>query len=662
MTGNVPDGGVSNQEKAKHLQSNLAAEHVSSPPGAAEVPQPTPPEDAPRYSWRKFQGWPWLIALLISSMTGIGALIWLSSLPPLPECKKTSTINLDSERLYCADQAARKGNAAALLSALKMASNWPKDHPLHAQANQLADEWSKSILVIARQKMEQGKLKEAVALARKVPQSSSVHAEAQTLIVDWEKDWQQGKAIFEKARFALKKQNWQQAIEQVKFLVQLDSDYWQQQAEDLVQQIATEKQAWNQLRHAQDLAAESTPESLTQAIQLASQIDVDRYAHDSVKTEINRWSKALVKIAQERWRAEDFQGAIAAAEKVPLDAAAAIDAQDLIQLSKAQALAKQDQLWSYLQARALAQQIARDRPLYQQAQDQIAEWESQIQNLGQIKLASLFANVDQIFTYQLAIDHAAMIQADQPRRIEAQTLIAQWRKKIETFEDRQYIALAKQFAAQGNTIEQLKAAIAEASKIQLGRALRVEAQTLVADWTRKIEQIEDQPILEKARTLAEQGQLEAAIQTAEEIPPGRALYPEAQRMVQNWVNQVQIAEDRPILDQAIDLASQGRLTEAIAKASQITSERGLYAEAQTEIGRWIAERDRIEAARQPEPPVPEVPETPNQDEFSTPPEATFSEPEALDNQDTPAAESSPPPEDTSSSDNTGSTESPGTTQ
>jgi hypothetical protein len=617
---------------AQERQENghtLTTSNPAALPASVQTKNPTQ-ETVWSRSWQNLQSRPWLVALLASGGIGLSALIWLFSVPPSPSCQQISPLAADSERLYCADQAARQGKLDQLVAALTVVKHWPQDHPLASQANQLTDKWSRSILAIAQQKMDQGHLKEAVSIARQVPQNSSVYPEAQTVVTAWESNWDQGQKIANNTQEALKQQEWRQASEQLQLLTELNNEYWRQQANQLARQIGAEKQAWEQLQEAQDLAQANTPEQLAQAIMLATQVNPQSYARDEAEVERERWSQALLKIAKEYLEAGDFQGTVTAAEKVPLDSSVHAEALELTQFGQAQTFAQKDTLWSYVGAWTLGQQIKPNRPLYESAQADVADWEVQIQNLAQLKLANWFANLDRVFTYQLAVDHAQLIQLDQPRRVQAQTLIAEWRKRIEILEDRPYILLATQLAAE-NTIQNLKQAIAEAGKIVMGRALRLEAQTLIAQWISRIQVIEDQPVLDQARALGDQGQLDAAIEVAQRISAGRALYGEAQGAIAEWVAQIQIAEDRPILDEATTLAAQGDLTAAITTASQISPDRALYAEAQEAISRWTAERDALQIPQQPELTDPDSSElSDDNDSFSSTPE---DEDNAVDEED-----------------------------
>jgi soluble cytochrome b562 len=159
------------------------------------------------------------------------------------------------------------------------------------------------------------------------------------------------------------------------------------------------------------------------------------------------------------------------------------------------------------------------------------------------------------------------------------------------------------------------------------------AQTLIAEWENAVERVQDQPILDAAIALAKKGDLNSAIQTAEKIESDRALYSEAQSNIGQWVAQIQAVEDRPILNEAEALASDGRLSEAISRASDIGPSRAMYDEAQSRIADWAERRRQIEAANQPPPPQEEYQEPSSQDE------TVYEEPAP------PVEETAPPPEE-----------------
>jgi hypothetical protein len=549
---------------------------------------PSPPKFQPPPKLKEFFGqvaqrlekWPWLLPALASGVTGVTACVWIFSLPPDPNCKNLAVTAADSERLYCADQAARQGNLGELLKALKMTSSWPESHPLHIQADKLSKQWASTVLVIARQKMEQGNVKQAIDLARQIPKTTDVsYKEAQELIVQWEANADQGKGLYKQAEDAIAQQDWAAAGSYAKALSQLSSRGWQAQSQNLIEKIATEKQAWNRFLDAQYFAESKIADDLLQALELAGQMDPKTLAYKKAQKEVEKWSLEVLAIAQEREQAGDIDGAIALVSKIAPGSSGAANTQALKQLGKAQTTARKGTMWSYLEAWAVATQIPSSTLIHSHAQKRLTDWEQQVRNLQQLQLAKVFASSKQLFGYQLALNQLGGLDSKQPRYAEAQ-------------------ALAK-------------------------------------DWKQNVEQIADQPLLNVATTLAQQKQLSKAIEVARMIPPQRPLHSQAQQQINQWMGDIQAVIDRPILDQAIALATEGRLTEAISTAAQIGYERILYPEAQDRINSWIREREAIEAARNPRP------ATPSAEDDSKP------EPEASPEPDAPAASAqdiAPPPE------------------
>ncbi|NJL21505.1 MAG: hypothetical protein HC895_12840 [Leptolyngbyaceae cyanobacterium SM1_3_5] len=105
--------------------------------------------------------------------------------------------------------------------------------------------------------------------------------------------------------------------------------------------------------------------------------------------------------------------------------------------------------------------------------------------------------------------------------------------------------------------------------------------------------MEDQPILDEARSIASQGRYSQAIVVASRIQSGRDLHDEARSEIRRWRYQILVAQDRSILRQARALASVDSLTMAIDKASQIPPGRPLYGEAQASIAEWAVRRQEI---------------------------------------------------------------------
>ncbi|MGB8701726.1 MAG: hypothetical protein WCD18_20105 [Thermosynechococcaceae cyanobacterium] len=597
-------------------------------------------QEMQRLRQRYPQGLFWLVVLATSTLTGAVAFQWLTALPPTPNCNKLLKATLsDSGQLYCADQSARKGDEASLSSALALAGSITEQNPLFEQSRQLADHWAQAILVLARQKVDEGDINKGVALAQKVPKTSGVYEEAQGMIQDWQDNWKKGGKIYDKARQAIADQNLNLAMEQVRDLIQIGSDYWQKRADKIVAEISIEQEAFSKIGAAQDLASSGYPDDLAKAIQAVSQIDPKRLARKRVTEKIDEWSQSLVDIAKDAQANGDYEGSVKAAQMVPPSSKAAKAATAYLQLGRAAMVAQDDSLWSSIQAYAYANQIESGTPIYEESTSQRQKWQGQIQNWGNLAIARWLAGFDQLAGYQLAIDQAAMVKSDEPRRVESQTLIAYWTKQIDSFTDRQFMARAKQMALD-NTVASLQSAAAEASKVLSGQPLRDVAQTLIAMWSSTTERIEDQPMLDQAIAIAAKGDLNGAIQMADKINSDRALYGEAQSKIGGWVAQIQEVEDRPILNDAEALAREGRLSEAISRASDIGSNRAMYSEAQGRIADWAAQLRPVEEPSRPEP-------APTESDTAGQSEAAYSdappEPAPVENSPS-AAEENPPPE------------------
>ena len=575
---------------------------TSSPSADSQANQPDRPKGG-----RKLRSLPWawhvlwLILLTGSSCVGFWATAWLTRIPPLPNCEEISAYSADSDRLYCAKTLAETKAADHLTAAIALAAPWPETHPLYAESQPLLASWSKALLDVARNHVHKGQLAVAVGLAEQIPETSPTYSDAQASIQGWQAEWERGQAIQAHVQQSIQSRDWRQAREVLQGLKQLYTDYWlQHQFRRLQQQIRIEQQAWSQLEQARELAYFGQPEGLGAAIALARQINLQSRAWVEAKDEIDGWSHDLLFYSFKRWELGDLDGAISAVQQVPADPTLAPEAQDLIQFSHAQRLASSvsnwrpslEQIFYLLEAITATQQIPARSPFYQSAQTNLQNWREQLKDLIHLQLATLVAGLGRQSTYQLAIQQAQLISPDRPQRTQAQTLVAHWRKEIQRLQDWPYLRRADRLAAVG-TIPALQAAIAEARKVELGRALRIEGQTRIWAWTNQIQVIEDQPILNQANRLASQGKLRQAIETADKIQSDRALYATAQTSIKDWIRRIQIVEDSPILRDAEELAAEGSLTAAIAVAAQIAPGRALYAEAQTAIAIWEAEREYI---------------------------------------------------------------------
>lgn len=483
-----------------------------------------------------------LICCTLGSVATL-AFLWLTSLPPSTNCDEISPLSPDIDRLSCAQEAARSGQLTDLMTGLKLVESWTPEHPLHNEAQRWMEEWSKSVLIIARQKMADSDLKGAIELARRIPQSSPAYADAQAAIQKWQGNWQVDQAIYARAQDALKQQNWESVSQRILELSESPYRYWNsEKVNELSQRVLAEKKARQTLAQAKQLAQLGSPPDLKAAIDLAKQMDAKSYTWAESQSVLTQWGNTLLTIGLQRWRERRLPEAIGFAQTVAAVPALHQESQNLLKLSQARQLAiasdtrwktTPKHVWNLMEATAAVRQISSDSRFYAQAQDSLKSWEMQLKDTTQLQYAQVMADLGQRDQVQTAIAQAKGIAPDQPRRLQAQTLIAHWQNEVERLADRPYLLFARQLAQPG-TIPALKSAIAEAGKVQMGRVLRGEAQGLIYEWSWQIQAIEDRPFLTMARLQADQGNLMAAIRAAATVRPGRALYYEAQAAIADW--------------------------------------------------------------------------------------------------------------------------------
>ncbi|ESA36310.1 hypothetical protein N836_08180 [Leptolyngbya sp. Heron Island J] len=549
----------------------------------------------------------WLLLLATSSALGIWAVAFITRLPPLPNCDQISVFSADSERLYCARQAAVSGSEQDLVAGIQLISAWDDTHPLYQDSQEIANRWSKGLFKLAQQRMQRGHLERATQLLGYVPARAEIYEEAQVATERWQREWSKGEEITTAVTTDARNQNWSGARKQLREIKRLTSDYWlKERYRYLGQHIQQEEDARRMLIQAKTLASDRNMETLAEALTLVQQIEVQTYAWPEAKPLMTEWAEALLTYGLQKWEQEELDAAIAVIQKVPADLATNPETQDLVQFAHAQRLATFRQDWqpaygdilNLMDAIQAMQGIKDGSPFYPDAQTKLELWTNQLSDLKQLYGATLVANFNQKASFQTAIEQAQSITADRPQRQQAQTLIAHWSKEIQRIEDRPFLGRAQQLAENGDKAS-LQAAIAEAAKIEQGRALRIDAQTKIAQWTKQIQVLEDQPLYSKALDLASKGKLQDAITEARKIQKGRALYSQAQDSIKDWTNRIQVAEDRPILDEAKELAYQGRLSDAITVAARIAPGRALYREARNAIAIWDAERSYIQSLQQP---------------------------------------------------------------
>jgi hypothetical protein len=531
---------------------------------------------------------------LITSVTAAFALAVLLQLPGLPNCPSVFwPLAPASLRLECARLAASKQTAKDLLEAIALVDSLPLDHPLRSEADRLVELWSQDVLRLAEELFNKGKLSEAIAAARHIPAKASSAKLVEKRVNRWQSIWSKAEEIYRKAENELRNLEWRKAFALAVRLLDLDNEYWQTtKFNELNAQINIARDDGNKLGQAQRLADQGGLTSLLDAIKLAESIRPKSYVYQAAQTAIAKFGRKMLDLAQTMVDQRDLNGALMVLSKIPSAVKLEEEIRDATALANAQAQVWGNTVSGVEEAIAQAQRIAPNRPLYAKAQQLIARWQLEIEALAQLEKARLIAQTGDINDLTAAIAQLSQISTSNPRGKEIQQQIQTWQAQIETIQDGPILEEAEQLANPGDVMS-LQAAVEKAKQIRPGRSLSSKARSRIQQWVGQIQRIEDQPYLDQAQEYARSGNLSAAIATAEQIKPGRTLYNDAQAKIRSWRDTIQAAvvqaQAQQNLQDAYRLANSGSssaLVEAIQVADRVPPSSKLRGDADTLINQW----------------------------------------------------------------------------
>jgi hypothetical protein len=588
------------QRKVDPLADPWADVSLPHPTGrSTALASPTvPPEASPswldRAPWlRKWQLW-LTLGIVVCTGSGALALALLLHLPALPNCPAIFwPFASASMRMQCAQIAASKQTAQDLLEAIKLVDSLPSDHPLRAEADRLVELWSTDVLNLAEETFHNGKLPEAIAAARQIPAKAAAAKLVAARVQRWEKVWSQAEVWYQKAEAALRKMDWREAFSFAVRLTDVDNRYWQTtKYEELSAKITQTREDGNKLGRAERLADSGGSKGLLDAIKLAQSISPDSLLFERAQKLLPKFANQLIDLAEARLNSRDLAGTLAILDQLPDVGTVKEQAKDLTVLANAQSQVWKDSISSMEEAIAQAQRIGRDRPMFAKAQRMIAQWQLEIEALSQLEKARVLAQGGTMADLTAAIAQASQISSSNPRWRQVNQEVSGWTKQVQSSEDRPILDQAMTLAASGD-VNALQAAITVARNIGPGRALSSEAQAKIADWTGQIQRYEDQPTVDRARALAGVGDLNGAIATAQSIGAGRSLSAEAQADIRTWQKQIQSQAVRGAAQQSLESArsaansaSADGLIRAIQLAGQVPTVSDLRTEAEGAIAEW----------------------------------------------------------------------------
>ncbi|MDB9422313.1 chromosome segregation ATPase [Microcystis aeruginosa CS-563/04] len=542
--------------------------------------------------WYRYQHrftWKVWAALFVVVFGGVGFLAtWqLLNMQKSPNCPKIFwPIASASLRLYCAQLSADSRTVEGLLAAIALVEALPEDHPLRSQVNQQLEEWARDILNLAEKDYQAGNLEQAIAKARQIPNNMAVAAIIEERIAKWQETWTEGNEILSKLEENLRASNWNQSFRLAVDLLNLNNEYWATvKYNEAIAKITVAREDSSKLDNAFNLFARGGLDNWLKVIEEARKIQASSYAYQEAQKLIGKTEDKLKEYAERLIERKQWQALRDLANQTPKDLKIKEDVTDWSLLSTA-ALDGETGTVEGLEAGILGlEQIDASRPLHQTALAMRERWQLQVQDLKILSEARDLAQAGTIEQYSAAIAKAGEVPRNNPLWSQAQQEIGSWNRQIQVIEDRPILERAREIALPGD-INSLSNAIIQARAIANNRALYRDAQREIGGWQARIERMEDQPILDQAQALANLKDYSTAIETANQIPPSRALSAEASQNIRRWRRELRARQN---LQQANQLAAMGTaegLTRAIALVTNISTKTDAGVQRSELLERW----------------------------------------------------------------------------
>ncbi|NJL83539.1 MAG: chromosome segregation ATPase [Chloroflexaceae bacterium] len=512
---------------------------------------------------------------------------FLLRLPGVPNCPKIYwPVASASMRLYCAQLEADKQTTDSLLAAIALVEALPKDHALRPEINRNVEEWASEILGLAERKFQAGRLKDAIATVERIPNHVAAYQLVSERIAHWREIWSEAETLDQQLELELRLGEWNQAFRLAVKLTNIDNRYWATtRYERAINNIQQARNDSRQLDDAHAALGRGGLDNWLAAIEGAQQLRPQSYAYQEAQDLIAKATEAIVEQAQAYLESRQWQNLLQIAQRIPTD----LDLQDPVeqwqQLAIAGINADRGTVSGLESAIALAKGISPNSSLQYKAQQLISRWQSEIEGVEQLDTARRLAEPGNISDLLAAIAEAEQVSQDNPRRQEATQAIEDWRNKIETIEDQPLLDRARSTAI-ANSPAALQEAISQASLITSDRALYSQAQAEIRKWQNSIQRQEDQPILTQAQSLAAGRNYRSAIEVARRIGRGRVLYPQAQGQISQWQQELQARDTLESAYQASRPNTADALARAIRLAGQVANNTNLKPESRQAVDRW----------------------------------------------------------------------------
>lgn len=529
-------------------------------------------------------------ALLIVTSGSIGFIStnWLLSLPKSPQCSRIFwPVASASMRLYCAQVSAEEKTVDSLLKAIELLAGLPKDHPLAAEVNRNIEAWATELLDLAEASFQNGKLDEAIATAKRIPNNVQAYNLVEERIAAWQELWQKGEGIYAEVEADLRKARWNSAFRNAVRLLNLDNRYWSTtKYDDAIRNIQIAQAESSKLDTAYKILNRGGVDNWLKAIDDAAKIPKESYAYEEAQVLIGKAVDKLTATVNSLIDERDWQTLASLMERLPANRFPAADINDWQMLATAGSEAQTGTLEGLQLAITTVERMTdTTRPYYTLAQTLVQGWRQEETAMQQLDKARATAEAGTMNALNQAIAEAQLVPRDNPRYADASRDIANWTKQVQISEDSPVLNRARELANSGN-LGDIEKAIQQASQITSDRALYAEARDNIREWQAIIERQADQPILDQAIALGNAQNYRAAISTAEQIAKGRALSREARQYIGRWQTEIDAQRN---LKRAQDLAATrtvDSLVRAIRTIKQVPRSTDAGSQREQSINNW----------------------------------------------------------------------------
>lgn len=524
------------------------------------------PKDVPPLAKKVGRGllrrW-WIVAIaLLGCSVGSGALAIFILLrqPPKPQCDQVFwPFASGSLRLYCAQEWAQKRTLEDLFAAISLIDGLPAYHPLRPLINRWVEIWSKQALNLADEEFQKGDIEKAIDFAKKIPAQTTAHTLVEQRIQYWNTVWAKGKEIFQKVEATLKEEEWRQAFGIMVQLLTVDNRYWSQvQYEALNQRIIAAQKDETHLAKAKRLADTGGIDNLNKALGVLQDLSEGTIFKKSIQTLTTKIARDLVEIAESSLNKQDLNTALNALQQIPREVSFWPEVQDWIDIANAMSDTWSGEVIGYEAAIAQLKKMGPDRPLYAKAQNYIQQWSGDISYVRLLQDAQAKAADGSPQGLAIAIQQANQVPADSSQGKNAKQFISDWSSALSEQEDQPILSRADDLSLQGDPAS-LQAAIQEAQRIAPGRSLYKDAQDRIKDWQNQLNPPSAQSLMTDSSD---------SLKTTQDSTnrTSQTLFQEAKRIAQN--------------------STPSALASAIETANQIPVESSLRDNAQQAMNDW----------------------------------------------------------------------------